>query len=88
MNIETTNNQRTLTPEDGMWLCDKKNKVISDKVYLGINADESEWSEISESEKLQLEAQWNGEPLPDSPDPTEATTSDLYNALEELGVKR
>ena len=87
MNIETTNNQRTLTPDNGMWLYNKNAQVISDKVYLGINADESEWSEITDSEKLQLEAQWNGEPLPDSPDPTEATTSDLYNALAELGVE-
>ena len=88
MNVENINNQRILTPKDGMWLCYKNAQVISDKVYLGINAPESDWEEITESEKLQLEAQWNGEIIPDSPDPTEATTSDLYNALAELGVKR
>ena len=87
MKIEAINNQRILTPEDGMYLCNRKSQVISEKVYLGINASESDWEEITESEKLQLEAQWNGEPLPDSPDPTEATTSDLYNALAELGVE-
>lgn len=87
MNIENINNQRILTPKDSMWLYNKNAQVISDKVYLGINAPESDWTEITEAEKLQLEAQWNGEPLPDSPDPTEATTSDLYNALAELGVE-
>ena len=87
MNIENINNQRILTPKDSMWLYNKNAQVISQKVYLGINAPESDWTEITEAEKLQLEAQWNGEPLPDSPDPTEATTSDLYNALAELGVE-
>ena len=84
MNIENINNQRILTPDNGMWLCNKNVQVISDKVYLGINALESDWEEITEEEKLQLEAQWNGEIIPDT---DEATTSDLYNALEELGVK-
>ena len=87
MNIENINNQRILTPKDSMWLYNKNAQVISQKVYLGINAPESDWTEITEAEKLQLEAQWNGEPLRDSPDPTEATTSDLYNALAELGVE-
>ena len=85
MKVETTNTQRILTPDNDMWLYNKNAQVISQKVYLGINAPESDWTEITEAEKLQLEAQWNGEPLPDSPDPTEATTSDLYNALAELG---
>ena len=84
MKIETANTQRILTPDNGMWLCNKNVQVISDKVYLGINALESDWEEITEEEKLQLEAQWNGEPIHDT---DKATTSDLYNALEELGVK-
>ena len=84
MKIETTNTQRILTSDVDMWLCNKKAQVISEKVYLGINASESDWEEITESEKLQLEAQWNGEIIPDT---DEAATSDLYNALAELGVK-
>lgn len=87
MKIETANTQRILTPDNDMWLYNKNAQVISQKVYLGINAPESDWTEITEAEKLQLEAQWNGEPFPDSLDPTKATTSDLYNALAELGVE-
>ena len=84
MKIETANTQRILTPDNGMWLYNKNAQVISDKVYLGINASESDWEEITETEKLELEAQWNGEPIPDT---DEATTADLYNALAELGGK-
>ena len=61
MKLETINNQRIITPTDGMWLLNSKDRVISDKVYLGKNADESAWVEISESEKQQLEAEWESD---------------------------
>lgn len=84
MKIETTNNQRILTPENDMWLYNKNHQVISDKVYLGIEADESDWTEITSEDKARFEALWNGETFID---PNEATTADLYNALAELGVE-
>ena len=72
MKLETINNQRIITPTDGMWLLNLKDKVISDKVYLGKNADESVWEEISESEKHRLEAEWENE--------TETTDADYAQA--------
>ena len=61
MKLEIINNQRIITPTDGMWLLNSKDRVISDKVYLGKNADESAWVEIPESEKQRLEAEWESE---------------------------
>lgn len=80
MKLEIINNQRIITPTDGMWLLNSKDRVISDKVYLGKNADESAWEEISESEKQRLEAEWESEIL------EEATEQDYKNALAEMGV--
>ena len=71
-------NQRPLIPDEGNWLYNEKEKIITDLVYLGIEADESEWIEISSEEKARLEALWNEE---------EATTEDLYSALADLGVE-
>ena len=53
--------QRILIPADGMWLCNRNAKIISDKVYLGINADAKEWEEITAEEKEKLEAEWEAE---------------------------
>lgn len=72
MTLETINNIRVLTPSDGMWLFNSKDKVISDKVYLGVNADETAWTEIDETEKARLEALWETET--DEP----AETTDEY----------
>lgn len=80
MKLETINNIRILTPSENMWLCNVTDKVISDKVYLGVNADESVWTEISEEEKLSLESQWETE------DFTEVTEADYQHALAEMGV--
>ena len=82
MKLETINGIRVITPAENMWLCNKADKVISDKVYLGINADETMWEEITAEEKARLETLWNGE----TPTDTEATETDYINALEELGV--
>ena len=61
MTAETINGIRVLTPSNGMWLCSSKDKVISDKVYLGKSADETAWVEIDGTEKARLEALWETE---------------------------
>lgn len=61
MKLETINNIRVITPETDMWLCNEEQQVISDKVYLGINADENDWRDITETEKANFEALWNTE---------------------------
>lgn len=48
---------RTLKPNEGNYLYNAKENVISDKVYLGIEAAESDWVEITEAEKERLEAE-------------------------------
>ena len=80
MKLEVINGQRVLTPESGFFLCNKVDKVISDKVYLGINADEKTWTEITEEEKHLLESQWESESF------EEVTEQDYQNALAEMGV--
>ena len=49
--------QRILIPEEGKWLYNATDNVISDKVYLGINADASAWVEVTEEEKQKIEAE-------------------------------
>jgi hypothetical protein len=66
-----------------MWLCNEEQRVISDKVYLGVNADENDWHDITETEKASFEALWNAE----TPTDNEATEADYISALEDLGVK-
>ena len=53
--------QRVLIPEENKYLYNETAQVISDKVYLGINADEKEWKEISEEEKQEIENKLNEE---------------------------
>lgn len=60
MTIETYE-QRVLIPDEGYWLYNEKAKVISDKVYLGKTADASQWEEITEEEKIKIEASWEKE---------------------------
>ena len=61
MKLETINGIRVITPEADMWLCNEEHQVISDKVYLGVNADETMWKDITENEKVNFEALWNTE---------------------------
>lgn len=82
MIIETINNQRVLTPDENMWLYNESQRVISDKVYLGVQADESEWTEITDDRKQELEALWYEDITSDDT----ATAEDYQNALLELGV--
>ncbi len=76
MTIQTINGQRVLTPDENMYLYNAKENVASEKVFLGINADESEWSEITteEYETLLFDAD------------EEATETDYLEALSKLGV--
>lgn len=83
MKLETINNIRVITPKADMWLCNEEQRVISDKVYLGVNADETMWKDITEEEKANFEALWNAE----TPTEEEATEADYISALEDLGVK-
>lgn len=50
--------QRILIPEEGKWLYNEAENVISDKVYLGKDADASLWAEINEEEKQKIEAEY------------------------------
>lgn len=53
MDIKDKNGFRFLYPEQGKYL--KKDDVITDYVILGTSADASDWQEITEQEKLELE---------------------------------
>ena len=53
-----TYEQRILIPEENKWLYNESAKVVSDKVYLGKDADASEWVEITQEEKEALEKEW------------------------------
>ena len=82
MIIETINNQRVLTPDTNMWLYNDSQQIISDKVYLGVEADESDWTEITYERKQELEALW----YEDVTSGDIATEEDYRNALAEFGV--
>ena len=57
MKIETYE-QRILTPELGYWLYNEDAKAISDKVYLGKQANSADWVEITQERKEELEKEW------------------------------
>ena len=52
----------------------------SDKVYLGINADENDWRDITKTEKANFEVLWNAEILPE----TEATETSNYEKIIDI----
>lgn len=54
-----TYEQRILIPEECHFLVNHTAKTISDKVYLGINADAAEWIEITADEAEVIQAQWD-----------------------------
>jgi hypothetical protein len=57
-----TYEQRILIPDEGKYLYNETAQVISDdKVYLGINANETEWIEITEERKQEIEKRLNEE---------------------------
>ena len=52
---------KMVTPSEGMWLYNEREKTISDKVYMPDGADVSEWQEITDAKKQELEAQWQAD---------------------------
>lgn len=50
--------QIILIADENMWLVNEIARTFSKKVYLGREADESEWREIDEAEKKRLEEEW------------------------------
>ena len=52
---------KVVTPSEGMWLYNEREKTISDKVYMPEFADVSVWKEITEAKKQELEARWQAE---------------------------
>ena len=50
--------QKVLIAEENKWLYNANSKVVSDKVFLGKEADASEWVEITMEEKEALEKEW------------------------------
>ena len=52
---------KMVTPSEGMWLYNEREKTISDKVYMPDGADVSVWKEITDATKQELEAQWQAE---------------------------
>lgn len=62
MKIETYE-QRVLIPEKDHWLYNEASRIISEKVYLGKEADASEWVEITTERKAELEAEWATPPV-------------------------
>ena len=52
---------QVVTPSEGKWLYNEREKKISDKVYMPDGADVSEWQEITDAKKQELEAQWQAE---------------------------
>ena len=52
---------KVVTPSEGMWLYNEREKTISDKVYMPDGADVSVWQEITEAKKQELEAKWQSE---------------------------
>ena len=52
---------KMVTPSEGKWLYNEREKTISDKVYMPDGADVSVWREITNAKKQELEAQWKAE---------------------------
>ena len=52
---------KVVTPKEGMWLYNEREKTISDKVYMPDGADVSVWQEITDAKKQELEAQLQAE---------------------------
>lgn len=82
MKIDVINGIRVITPDVGMFLYKEADRIISDKVFLGVNDTETGWTEISEERKTELQALWEAEIDPENV----ATNEDYISALKSLGV--
>jgi hypothetical protein len=47
--------QKILIPDEGHYLYNKNDNIISNKVYLAKNGNPNDWQEITEEEKLKIE---------------------------------
>lgn len=83
MDISIVNGIRVITPDEDLWLYKESDRIISDKVFLGVNDTEAGWTEITEERKNELETLWETENNPENM----ATNEDYISALENLGVK-
>ncbi len=61
MTTQNINGIRVIIPSKGYWLYNEKAQVVSDKVFLGVNAPEDDWTEISDERKVELEDMWESE---------------------------
>ena len=66
MNVSIINGIRVITPTESMWLYNEAERIISDKVFLGVNATETGWTEITEERKQELEALWETGEIPEN----------------------
>ena len=53
--------QRVIIPDEGKFLYNEKARSISEKVFLGINANADDWQEITAEDKARIEAEWEAE---------------------------
>lgn len=53
-----TYEQRILTADEGKYLYNEKERAFSDKVFLGKEANEVDWVEVTKKEKESIEAEW------------------------------
>ena len=84
MLIEKRGNLRVLIPSSDLWLYNDKLKIFRKEVFLGVEDDGSDWIEVTDTEKTELEKKFETE-IEQGTD--ETTKKDLYNALSELGVE-
>lgn len=82
MKIET-GKFKIITPDDGKWLCNKTARTFSRKVYLGVNADTSQWTEVEEVEKQRLEAEWESDIDSDNEDSEYAEAGKILLGVSE-----
>ena len=52
---------KMVTPSEGKWLYNEREKTISDKVYMPAGSDVSVWQEITDVKRQELAAQWQAE---------------------------
>ena len=83
MEIKLKGSLRVLTPFDELWLYNEKLKIFRKEVFLGVEDDGSDWTEVTDTEKTELEKAFETETEIDT---DEATTADLYGALAKLGL--
>lgn len=60
MRIETYT-QRVLYPSDEHYLVNRIAKTVSDRVFLGVDADASEWEEVPKEEARIIMEEWEKE---------------------------